>query len=582
MEKETNFRALNGDVLDIIRKLLDPLDKSNLTKVVGPSSLDPMTYIMNLKDGEPNEDRWQVDPTSRRAVFSVANTIEFCYECFMRQYKNDKKKYDDEFLNKIQIPSKTLKSKAYTIWLLDFNDDFGRRNPQSIIEFKMITNADTNIDECHFTIKTNMAYNRADPVDNLAKPINKPIWITNIHCILSNDNQEKFDVTLNIENLESTIALELPKFVNGEKVSVKWRINVFRFAAIYFTRYLTKFSWFPNFVYKTDPIKPSIVELLLVSILKKKKIFGDDDGISDFVCGRYLKNMYNEYLIMYQPLPDPELPLKTKAQAELQAKTQANAHAQAQARLQKGIIDTYVTCRGQLTMALKEAKILKDLILLPEWQLKLKYYTHILKGLCKDNAEIHFPKTLTTIIKKIDENNTKMDQDVDQIEIDLSKEIQNFHAFVNQETTKGSKNKSDDANYRVLTMIAEILETSRNAPKIIRENIDHNVELIQLHYTIQVLYETLELVELVESVRTQVNSNSLKMINGLLFIGYMATLIDLKNNHVPKYIEVVNEDLKQIRKWVAVDNLDLFQDSLNQIIGNLKKLQMDVEKALLK
>jgi len=571
MEEKTNFRALNRDVLDIIRKLLvDPLDKSNLTKVVGPSSLDPMTYIMNLKDGEPNG---QVDPKSRMAVFSVAKLIEYCYECFINQYEKDKVKYDDKVLNKIR--TKTLKSKGYTIWLLDYEHDLGKRNPQSIIQFKMITNAETNIDECHFTIKTNSSYDKTKNVNSDNSDDPDDIWIENMHCILY-DNQEKFDVTLNIENLKSTKDLELPKFLNGEKVSVNKRIDVFRFAAIYFTQHLTKLSWFPNFVYKTDPIKASIIELLLVSILKKKKIFGDDDGISDVLCGKFLKSVYTEYLIMYQPRLDPELPSKTKAQAIAKA---IAAELQAQAigvKLHAQIGKKLFYCRTQLMMAINDAKILKDLILLPEWQLQLKYYTYILIGLCDDNADIHFPETLTTIIEKIDKNNKEMDKD--QKVIDLSKEIDKFLAFVEEvsEVSKfskeeGSKNKSDADNYKYLTEIAKILKTSKSAPETIRRNINDNVKLNELHNTLQVLYETLKSVKSVESVRTQVNSNSLNVINGLLFKGYMDTLIDLKKYHVPKYIEVV--DLKKIRIWAAVDNLDLFHNSLNEIINNLEQLQ---------
>jgi len=209
----------------------------------------------------------------------VANTLECCYKCFLDQYKQDKKKA----LNK---------EKSYTIWLLDRSSWI--RKPESIIEFKMITNDETKFDECHFTITTNMSHDQA-----------KPNWVENIQCKFLNDTQKDFTVTLNVKDLKSTKDLKLPTFENGT-VSVNERIDVFRFAAIYFTQHFTETSGhhYHNIVYKMDPIKPSIVELLLVSILKKKKIY-PGDGISNFVCGEDLKDIYKTSLASYEHRPEP-------------------------------------------------------------------------------------------------------------------------------------------------------------------------------------------------------------------------------------------------------------------------------------
>jgi hypothetical protein len=477
---------------------------------------------MNLTDGKvtPNE---KVNPKSRRAVFSVANTIEYCYECFIDQYKQDKKKA----LNRAF--TKPLKEKSYTIWLLDIDDEFRAslmiRKPESIIEFKIITNDTTNTDECHFTIKTNMS-------DNL----NNPLWVENIHCILWNGNQEEFIVTLKIKDLKSTKGLELPTYENGTNVYVKWRIDVFRFAAIYFTRYFTKYSRYPNIVYKMDPLKPSIMELLLVSVLKKKKIH-PGDGISNFVCGRDLINIYNTYLDSYQHRPEPELPQAPTS--ELQTlNTQINT---------KRFI-----CRAQLMIALNDAKILKDFILLPLWQFQFKYYTNILSVLSKQTvwAELDYT-VLQKMSLKIEENSDKMDADVSQSGIiDLSDEIKTF--FENTIPT----NISHDER-KALTKISKILRKPQT--ETIRENIDDNVGLKHLHHIIQVLYDMLKAVKLTDELKK--NKDSLK---GLL------------DHAVPKYIVKLNE-IRQVNAVdvdivSAIDNLDLFQNSLNEIIVNLNEL----------
>jgi hypothetical protein len=523
----TTFRDLNEDVYDLIRNLLtNPQDKYNLRRVVGKQSLSDLTYIMNLTDDSPYVS--QVDPTSRRAVFSVANTIEYCYNCFIHQYKNVKEQHDDKILNKLK--RKTLKSKAYTIWLLDIDQKYSERKPESIIEFKMITNDQTNVDDCHFTIKTNMS---GDP--------NKPLWVENIHCILLNDNQEDLSVTLNIENLKSTDQLDIPKYKNGTQILVKWRIDVFRFAAIYFTRFLSQSSWFDNFMHKEDPKKPSSMKLLL-SILKRKRI-EPYSGLSYYVCDRDLKNVYNAYLQHYIHRPDTELHPPSPPSPPSTQKADLEFYRQEQIR------KTVFICRAQLMMALNDAKNLKDLIILPKWQLKFKYYTNILRGLCDD--DLHFPKILDTIITKLDDNNKKMDSDVNQSEKDLSTDITKLDGFIKAEETNITYGQ-----YEVLSDIAEILRTSLTQSETKRKNINDNVQLIKLHRTIQVAYNMLQT----------------ESFTDFTFQTIMDTLSHLIDDVVPKYIDMLNE----IRQWAAieVDNLDFFKGSLRQILYHLTNLKM--------